>query len=483
MSKAAQSSASGVADTPATIDSPAGLAHCLAVMQAAQLAHRPDYSERMRALLRLRRAVSHRLEAMVDAASADFGHRSRHETLLSDAMTVLSEIDHVRAELRGWMRRERVATGPLHWPARNEIQRHPVGVVGILSPWNYPINLALVPLIGAIAAGNRVMLKPSEHTPRVAALLGQLLADVFPSDQVAVAIGDAELAQAFSALAFDHLFFTGSTAVGRKVMAAAAPNLTPVTLELGGKSPAFVSSRCDITETARRIALAKCFNGGQTCIAPDYLLVEGGRVEQLVTALRRSIADFYPQGAISRDLTAMVNAEQYARLRAWLDAAAAAGARLVEIGPGDAERRVLPLTLVLDAPDDSPVMQEELFGPVLPIVPVAGMQEAIDYVNARPRPLALYLFDRDREKVDAFLAQTSVGSVAVNDALVQFAQQELPFGGVGPSGIGQYHGRYSFETFSRRLPVFRQSAAFASTRFARPPYRNLADWLVRLATR
>lgn len=483
MSETAHSSALSSAVAASTLDSPESLVERLAAMQAAHLAHVPDYAERMRDLLRLRRALRRRLEPMVDAASADFGHRSRHETLLSDAMTVLSEIDHVRAELRGWMRRERVATGPLHWPARNEVQRHPLGVVGILSPWNYPINLALIPLIGAIAAGNRVMLKPSEHTPRVAALLARLLADVFPPDQVAVAIGDADLAQAFSSLAFDHLFFTGSTAVGRKVMAAAAPNLTPVTLELGGKSPAFVSSRCDLAETARRIALAKIFNGGQTCIAPDYLLVEGGREEQLVTALRQALTEFYPEGATSRDLTSMVNAEQYERLKGWLDEAAAAGARLVEIGPGDAERRVLPLTLVLDAPDDSKVMQEELFGPVLPIVPVADVDAAIGYVNARPRPLALYLFDRDRRKVDAFLARTTVGSAAVNDALVQFAQAELPFGGVGPSGLGQYHGRYSFETFSKRLPVFRQSAAFASTRFARPPYRKLADWLVGIATR
>jgi len=310
----------------------------------------------------------------------------------------------------------------------------------------------------------------------------ELIAAVFPPERADVVLGDASVAQEFAGLPFDHLFFTGSTAIGRKVMAAAAPNLTPVTLELGGKSPAFIGASSNLDEVARRIAQGKCFNSGQTCIAADYLLVEGDRIEPLVAALKRAV-DSYFANAQSRDLTSMVNEAQYRRLRDWLDEAKSRGARLVEIGPGDEARRVLPLTLVLDAPDDSAVMQQELFGPVLPLVRVADSNAAIDYVNARPRPLALYLFDRDAGRVDDFLARTSVGSVAINDTIVQFAQGGLPFGGIGASGLGQYHGRYSFETFSKRLPVFRQAAAFASTSLARPPYGWFADWLVRLTTR
>lgn len=455
----------------------------LAAMQTAQRAQVPDYAQRMDDLARLRAALRTRLDAFAAATAADFGQRSRHETLLADGMTVLAEIDHIRAHLREWMRPDRVATSLMHWPGRNEVRKVPLGVVGVLSPWNYPINLALIPLAGAIGAGNHVLLKPSEHTPRTGMLLQELIADVFPPYRADVVLGDAAVAQEFSGLPFDHLFFTGSTAVGRKVMAAAAPNLTPVTLELGGKSPAFVSANCDLEETARRIAQGKCFNGGQTCIATDYLLVEGDRVDALVAALQRAVSAYFPGDTAPSDLTAMVNDAQYQRLRGWLEDARARGARLIEIGPGDPARRVLPLTLVLDAPDDSDVMQHELFGPVLPLLRVADANAAIDYINARPRPLALYLFDNNMPRVDDFLARTSVGSVAINDTIVQFAQGGLPFGGVGASGLGQYHGRYSFETFSKRLPVFRQAATFASTRLARPPYRGFADLLVRLMTR
>ncbi|MEO6066337.1 MAG: aldehyde dehydrogenase family protein, partial [Lysobacterales bacterium] len=231
-------------------------------MQGAHRAHVPDYAQRMDDLARLREALRARLDPFAAATSADFGQRSRHETLLADGMTVLSEIDHIRAHLRGWMRPDRVATSLMHWPGRNEVRKVPLGVVGVLSPWNYPINLALIPLVGAIGAGNHVLLKPSEHTPRTAALLQELIAEVFPAQRADVVLGDAGIAQKFAGLPFDHLFFTGSTAVGRKVMAAAAPNLTPVTLELGGKSPAFVSASCDLEEAARRIAQGKCFNAG-----------------------------------------------------------------------------------------------------------------------------------------------------------------------------------------------------------------------------
>ena len=461
----------------------AELAPTLQRLRAAWQADKPGYAQRRADLERLRDALKRRLEEMADAIAADFGHRSKDESRIADGMTVLNDIDHLLRHLRGWMRPRRVGVGWRFWPARAEIRPQPLGVVGVIAPWNYPVNLALIPLATAIAAGNHVFLKPSEHTPRSSEFLRSLLAEVFPADRVAVATGGAEIGAAFAALPFDHLVFTGSTAVGRKVMAAAAPNLTPLTLELGGKSPAIIGEDYPIEKAAARLATGKWFNGGQTCIAPDYVLVPAARRDALVHALREEVQARYGQDLSNLgDYTRIVNDGQYARLQGYLDDAAARGIEVVTLaGQADPVARILPPTLLLDPPDASAVMQEEIFGPLLPIKGYRTLDEAIAFVNARDRPLALYPFSNDRAIVDRILQETLAGGVSVNDTLFHFAVGDLPFGGVGASGMGAYHGRAGFDAMTKQLPVFRQ-ARLTGGDLLKPPYAK-AKWLLDLIVR
>lgn len=446
-------------------------------LRAAWQAHKPDHAQRREDLQRLRAAFKARLDAMATAISEDFSGRSRHETLIADGMTVLGEIDHLLKHLRGWMRPRRVGVGWKFWPARAELRSEPVGVVGVIAPWNYPVNLALVPLATAIAAGNHVYLKPSEHTPRAADFLRALLAEVFPADRVAVALGGAEVATAFAGLPFDHLVFTGSTAVGRKVMAAAAQHLTPLTLELGGKSPAIVCPDFPVAAAAARLATGKWFNGGQTCIAPDYVLVDAARRDALAEALRAELQARYGAGNAA-DYTHIVNDAQYQRLQAALDDAQARGATVIRIGESDAATRRFAPALVLDAGDDATVMREEIFGPILPLRGYASLDEAIATVDARDRPLALYPFSHDKASVERILRGTLAGGVTVNDTLLHFGVNALPFGGIGASGMGAYHGRAGFDAFSKQLPIVWQ-ARRAGSDLLKPPYRGLADRMVR----
>ena len=374
-------------------------------------------------------------------------------------MTALNEIDHLLKHLRGWMNPRRVGVGWRFLPARAQVRPMPLGVVGVIAPWNYPVNLALIPLATAIAAGNHVYLKPSEHTPRTSAFLRDLLAEVFPADRVAVAIGGAEVGSAFAALPFDHLVFTGSTAVGRKVMAAAARNLTPLTLELGGKSPALVAADYPIEKAAARIATGKWFNCGQTCIAPDYVLVPADKRDAFVDALRREIQARYGSDLGNRDdYTRIINDGQYARLQGYLDDAKQRGIDIVTLaGSADPAQRLLPPTVLLEPGDDAKVMQDEIFGPLLPVKSYRTLEEAIDYINGHERPLALYPFSHDRAVVEKILHATLAGGVSVNDTLFHFAVPTLPFGGVGASGMGAYHSRTGFDAMSKLLPVLWQA--------------------------
>jgi coniferyl-aldehyde dehydrogenase len=451
-------------------------------LRLAQQRHVPDYAQRIGDLKRLRAAFKTRLGEIVATIDADFGRRSRHETLLTDGMTVLDEIDYLCRHLRGWMRPRRASADILFFPARARVRYQPLGVVGIIAPWNYPVNLALIPLAVAIAAGNHVMLKPSEHTPQTSQLLKTLLAEVFPEDRVVTVLGDAVVATAFAGLPLDHLFFTGSTAVGRKVMAAAAPNLTPVTLELGGKSPAIIAPDYRVATAVDRIAAGKFLNAGQTCIAPDYVLLPGPMIGAFVDEMKKYVSRHFGDLANNSDYTSIVNASQYARLKSYLDQAQVAGAQIVELAAGDAGRRILPPTLVLNARDDLALMQDEIFGPILPLVAVASVDAAIDYINARPRPLALYTFDNDKARVERVLDSTTAGGVSVNDTVMHFAQTQLPFGGIGPSGMGHYHGREGFLTFSKQKAILYQ-ARWTSMKLMRPPYRRVADFLVKFLTR
>ncbi len=471
--------------TPTHATPTESLAPALARLRAAHQANPPDARQRRDDLAHLGDAVRRRRDALVVAVSHDFGRRSRHETLAADVMTALGEIDHARGHLRAWMRPQRRAVNATFLPARAEIRYRPLGVVGILAPWNYPINLALIPLANAIAAGNHVMLKPSEHAPRTAELLAEIVREALPKRALVVQ-GGPDVAQAFCALRFDHLLFTGSTAVGRQVMGAAAQNLTPVTLELGGKSPALIAPGYPLEHAAERIAAGKCFNAGQTCVAPDYVLVPRASRDAFVRALMASFKRRYPELNLNPDYTAIVNARQAARLRDWLEDARAHGAAVLQHRPDHTEPppgvEVIAPTVILDPPDEAQVMREEIFGPLLSVKSYDDFDAAIDYIRARERPLAFYPFDRDAKRLERTLDQVLAGSVCVNDTLIQFGQHALPIGGVGASGMGHYHGRDGFLTFSKAMPVLRQSRLNGMAMFD-PPYRRLADFLTNLLAR
>ena len=469
------------ADTPLS-----DLQPTLARLRSAWQAQPPDFRQRRDDLRRLRAAFAAQVDAMDAAIRADFGHRSTHENLISEAMIVLSEIDHAVHHLRRWMRPQRVGVGWKFWPARAQIRPQPLGVAGIIAPWNYPVNLSLVPLVSAIAAGNHVYLKPSEHTPRTALWMRALLAEVFPADRVAVALGGAEVGAAFSALPFDHLLFTGSTAVGRRVLAAAAPNLTPVTLELGGKAPALVCDDFPLDTAAARISSGKWFNAGQTCIGVDYVLVDAPRRDALVQALTRQLQARYGDLSAADDYTRIINDAQYARLQGYVDDARARGLQVLQPIAIDAQRarseRLFPPTLVLDPGDDALLMREEIFGPILPVKGYPSLDAAIAYIGTHARPLALYPFSHDGARIERILQQVSSGGVTVNDTLVHFGVHALPFGGIGPSGMGAIHGRAGFDTFSKQLPVFRQARKAASD-WIKPPYLGWVDRMVRFLAR
>jgi coniferyl-aldehyde dehydrogenase len=453
-------------------------------LRSAHLAHIPGYGERLAALEKLERAVRANREQLVAACNADFGQRAPLETLAAEVMVSLDEIRHARKHLRQWMRPERRPINLTFRPARGEVRYAPLGVVGIVAPWNYPFQLAIVPLASAIAAGNRVMIKPSEHTPHVSLLLARMLGSIFDPDQVLVVQGDAALGAAFTQLPFDHLLFTGSTAVGRKVMAAAAANLTPVTLELGGKCPAVIAPGYPVAHAADRIAFGKCFNGGQTCVAPDYVLVPRAQRDAFVEAYLASVRRRYPALAGNPDYTAIINGRQAARLREWLEDARARGVEVRQHAPaGDAPAGVelLPPTVLLDPPEDAMVMREEIFGPLLPVKSYDNLNEAVAYVLSKDKPLALYAFDRDAARVEKMLERVSAGMACVNDVLVQFGQTSFPIGGVGASGMGAYHGHTGFLAFSKAMPVMYQSRLNGMKLFD-APYGKFARRMVRWLT-
>jgi coniferyl-aldehyde dehydrogenase len=436
-------------------------------------------------LLRMRALLDAHGPALAKAVQADFGVRSPQLTEVADLLVLRSLLSHTLKALPRWMQPQKVRTPFYLQPSHAYVQRQPLGVVGVVSPWNYPLQLALGPVITALGAGNRVMLKPSEWTPRTSELLAALVHAAFAADEVVVVHGDAALSQAFCCLPFDHLFFTGSTAVGRKVAAAAAANLTPTTLELGGKSPCVVDASCDLDMAALRIAHGKLLNAGQTCIAPDYVLLPRGREAAFAAAYRKAVAVLFPAVVGNPDYAAIISPGHLARLQALVDEAVAGGARVEAMAPGQGQgggmRQMLPV-LVFDPPANSALMTEEIFGPVLPIIGYGNLDEAIDRINAAPRPLALYFFGADRQAREKVLAGTVSGGVTVNDTLMHIAHDSLPFGGVGDSGWGSYHGEAGF------LRLTQQKAVFVSSRWARgallyPPYGRRFEHVMGLLRR
>lgn len=443
----------------------------------------PGLQLRRARLARLRAAVLAHREALKDAVSADFGHRSRHETDIMELACVIQAIDYLSSHLRRFMKRERRHVHFFYRAARAYVEYQPLGVVGVMAPWNYPISLTLVPLATALAAGNRAMLKPSELTPRTSEALRRMLAQAFTEEEVAVVLGGPEVGAAFSALPFDHLLFTGSTQVGRKVMRAASDNLVPVTLELGGKSPAIVAHGHVNDRTVQSIVYGKLSNAGQTCVAPDYALVHEDELDAFIAQYVATVQRFYPDGPASRDYTSIVSDRHYDRLRGLVEDARRSGARVLEIGERTARtagrERTLAPTLVVNAGDDAPLMQEEIFGPILPVRTYRQIDEAIAYVNARPRPLALYYFGAEDRDCARLLARTTCGNVGINNTLIHVAQDDLPFGGVGPSGMGAYHGIEGFRAMSHARGVFVQGR-WNFPGLLHAPFGKLADMAVAL---
>lgn len=442
----------------------------------------PALETRLRRLNALKAAVLAHRQPLIEAVSADFGHRSAQETSYLDLLPVVATIDYLKRNLARWMRPERRRVALHFRPGRAEVAYQPLGVVGIISPWNYPIVLALTPLATALAAGNRVMLKPSESTPRTAALLAEMLAAIFPADTVAVVTGDASVAAEFSRLPFDHLVFTGSTAVGRTVMRAVADNLVPVTLELGGKSPAIVERGSSLKRAAHGIAFGKLTNAGQTCIAPDYALVATEEVEAFVSAFRREVNGFYPGIANNPDYATIIDGRHVARLQALLVDAAAKGAVIHAVGRlAEGEAALHPRTflprIVTGVTDAMALAHEEIFGPILPVLAYDSLEEAIATVNAGPKPLALYFFGADGPARAEVLARTTSGNVTINDTLLHYAQDDLPFGGVGASGMGVYHGHEGFKALSHARGIFIQPRLNASD-VIRPPFGKLFDRII-----
>ena len=420
----------------------------------------PSLRERKTRLSKLRAAVlAHRRE-IGDAVSADFGHRSLHETDIMELVGVIQSIDYLSRKLHRFMKPERRHVEVVYRAGHARVEYQPKGVIGVMAPWNYPVSLLLIPLATALAAGNRVMLKPSELTPRTSEVIRRMLADTFPLDEVAVVLGGPEVGAAFSGLAFDHLLFTGSTPVGRKVMKAASDNLVPVTLELGGKSPAIVARGHVNDRTMGSIVFGKLSNGGQTCVAPDYALVHADDLEAFITQYNTTVARFYPEGPTSADYTSIVNDRHYDRLKRLIEEARDQGARVIEVGVNPAAAaarpRTLAPTLIVEAGESAAIMQEEIFGPILPVHTYHTIAEVIDYVNERPRPLALYYFGAQDADCDTLLKRTTSGNVGINNTLMHVAQDDLPFGGVGPSGMGAYHGIEGFRAMSHAKGVFVQ---------------------------
>ncbi len=445
----------------------------------------PTYRERVADLDALRRFLIENRDALIEAVNADYGNRSRHETMFGELVPALDGIKHTRRHLRRWMRPQRRSVDLLLFPgARNRVVPQPLGVVGVIVPWNFPINLMFLPLSSIFAAGNRAMVKLSENSRHLAALLTERLPRYFPPEKLAVFDETGGIGIEFSRLTLDHLLFTGSTQTGRSVMGAAAANLVPVTLELGGKSPALLCEDFPVRTAVERILFVKLMNAGQICTTVDYLLMPRAGMEQFA-ALAREIAPLRYRAMSSADYTSIIDARAFARITHALEDARLRGATVVPLLPGapwdEATRKISP-HLVLDPPPDCELMQREIFGPVLPVLGYERLEQAVAFINERPRPLAFYPFSHSGRTIDQLIGQVMSGGVCVNDALWHVGQHDLPFGGVGASGMGHYHGREGFMTFSKLRPVFYQ-ARVSGMRFLWPPFGRLADRVLDFLTR
>ncbi|WP_101758005.1 coniferyl aldehyde dehydrogenase [Oceanicoccus sp. KOV_DT_Chl] len=439
---------------------------------------------------RIDRAIGQLLkyqDELAAAMSSDFGHRSLQHSKMLDVAAGVGPLQHAKKHLSKWMRVEKRKTlFPLNLlGANSRIEYQPLGVIGIISPWNFPVNLTFAPLANALAAGNRAMIKPSEFTPATAELMKKIIAEVFDPTEVAVVTGGPEVGEAFSSLAFDHLIFTGATSIARHVMTAAAKNLVPLTLELGGKSPVIVSASADTKLTCDRIMWGKVTNAGQICLAPDYCFVPEDQLDTYVEGLQKSVAQMIPTILNNPDYTSVINERHYQRLQSYITDAKEKGATIIEINPAhesfiDQPFYKMPPTLILNASDDMLVMQEEIFGPLMPVKTYRDLKDAIRYINSKPRPLGLYYFGSDKAEEREILEHTTSGGVTINDVLMHVSQEDLPFGGVGPSGMGSYHGFDGFKTFSHAKSIFRQSKMdVANMTGMSPPFNDKTEKTIK----
>ena len=458
--------------------------------RAAFTAARPEpLSVRRDRLERLIALSRERGEALAKAMSADFGHRSVQQSLLTDIAPGVTAAKYCLKHLAGWSRPERRSVPfPLGLlGAKAEIRYEAKGVVGIVSPWNFPVGLTISPLAQALAAGNRAMIKPSEFTERTSEAMAEAFAAFFAEDEVAVVLGGPEVGQAFCKLAFDHLLFTGATSIGKHVLHAAADNLVPVTLELGGKSPTILGKGADLKRAGERIALGKMMNAGQICLAPDYLLVSAECEGEAIEAIRQGVTAMYPTLLSNEDYAAVINARHRDRLKGLIADAVEKGAEAIEVNPAGedfsaANLNKLPLTILRNVDDGMKVMQEEIFGPILPVKTYQGIDQAIDYVNAHDRPLGLYYFGDDKAEREQVLGRTISGGVTINDVVFHVGIDDLPFGGIGPSGMGSYHGPEGFKTFSHARSIYTQPKIdVAKLAGLRPPFGKATARAIAMA--
>ncbi|MBB1438996.1 coniferyl aldehyde dehydrogenase [Shewanella sp. SG41-4] len=439
----------------------------------------PDYQSRVDKLTKLKQALLDYQQPIIDALINDYGHRSPNDTIISDIMPCVNNINYTIKHLKSWMKPSRRHAGLLLSPSKVSVQYQPLGVIGIIVPWNFPVMLSMGPLTTAIAAGNGAMLKMSEFTPATNAVLRKMLATIFDSTEVELFEGEADVAAAFSALTFDHILFTGSTVVGRHVMRAAADNLTPVTLELGGKSPAIIAPDMPIDTAVERLIFGKCLNAGQICVAPDYVLCPAEKVDAFIAAYQRRFNKMYPNFDTNQDYGNIINDRQYQRLLAVLEDAKTKGATITSAidGPISTTQRKIATQLVTNTTDDMLIMQDEIFGPLLPIISYQSVDEAIGYINRNDRPLALYIMSFEQQTQQKVLQQTHSGGVCINDTVFHVAADDAPFGGIGPSGMGHYHGKEGFLTFSHAKTIL-NSGKINTGIFVHPPYGGVIQKLL-----
>jgi len=440
-----------------------------------EAARPPDASERIEKLGVMRDVILESAGAIAEAIHQDFGFRSPDETVLTDVLPCISTIKYCRRHVRRWMRPGRRSTGMLMFPARARVEYQPLGVVGIIVPWNFPLALSIGPLAYAVAAGNRAMLKMSPRTPAFNRVLASIIAEIFYVEEVTLFEGDVPISKAFASMPFDHLFFTGSTKVGREIMSTAARNLTPVTLELGGKSPVIIDETIPMKMAVERMVWGKSINAGQICIAPDYVLLPKSRVEAFVEEYGRQYSRLYPEGL---DVTCLVDEEHLIRIEEFLEDARQKGAVIVRAGDDPVDRRAISTRLILNVNEEMAVMKEEIFGPLLPVLPYERIEDAIRYLRTRPNPLAIYVMSLDKAVIRLLLDSTVSGGLIINETVNQFILDDAPFGGIGPSGMGRYHGREGFLAFSNARTVMSRGKFFNTGKLVHPPYGGVFQRLL-----